>query len=116
MTREEEIQKLIDEEMGIDNYGSLDFQVGVNYGVKLADKTMIEKVCKWFKNNWREYVYQDKDGIVSFAHWESDFRKAMEEQRISRYKNKTNRRYGKMRYEPGDIVRIKSINNKKKII
>lgn len=46
MTREKEIQKLIDEEMGIDNYGSLDFQVGVNYGVKYADKTMIEKACE----------------------------------------------------------------------
>lgn len=50
MTREKEIQKLIDEEMGIDNYGSLDFQVGVNYGVKYADKTMIEKACEWLKS------------------------------------------------------------------
>ena len=44
-----------------------------------ADKTMIEKACQWFINNWREYVYQDGDGIVHFGHWESDFRKAMEE-------------------------------------
>lgn len=29
MTRQEEIQKLIDEETGIDNYGSSDYQVGV---------------------------------------------------------------------------------------
>lgn len=43
--RAEEIQKLIDEEMDIDNYGSCDFQVGVIYGVKHADKTMIEKAC-----------------------------------------------------------------------
>lgn len=47
MTRREEIQKLIDEEMGIDNYGSCDFQVGVIYGVKYADKTMIEKIRIW---------------------------------------------------------------------
>lgn len=79
MTRNEEIQKLIDEEMGIDNYGSLAFQIGVEYGVEYADKTMINKACEWFKNNWREYVYQDKDGIVGFMHWESDFRKAMED-------------------------------------
>ena len=46
---------------------------------KWADKTMIDNACKWFKNNWREYVYQDKDGIVGFVHWESDFRKAMED-------------------------------------
>lgn len=43
MTRPEEIQKLIDEEMGIDNYGSSDYQIGVCDGVRLADKTMIEK-------------------------------------------------------------------------
>ena len=47
--------------------------------VEWADKTMIDKVCEWLKNNWREYVYQDGDGIVHFGHWESDFRKAMEE-------------------------------------
>jgi hypothetical protein len=54
MTREEEIQKLIDEEIGIDNYGSSDYQVGVSDGVRLADKTMIEKACKWLKlnTNW----------------------------------------------------------------
>ena len=43
------------------------------------DKTMIDKACKWITNNWREYVYQDGDGIVHFGHWENDFRKAMEE-------------------------------------
>ena len=37
MTREEQIQKLIDEENGIDNYGSADYQVGVCDGVRLAD-------------------------------------------------------------------------------
>lgn len=41
-------------------------------------KKMIDKACEWLKNNWREYVYQDGDGIVHFGHWESDFRKAME--------------------------------------
>lgn len=44
-----------------------------------ADKTMIDQACEWLKNNWREYVYQDGDGIVHFGHWESDFRKAMED-------------------------------------
>lgn len=46
MTRAEEIQRLIDEEMEIDNYGSLDYQVGVSDGVRLADKTMIEERLK----------------------------------------------------------------------
>ena len=38
-----------------------------------------EKFREWLKNNWREYIYQDGDGIIHFGHWESDFRKAMEE-------------------------------------
>ena len=38
-----------------------------------------EKFREWLKNNWREYVYQDGDGIIHFGHWESDFRKAMED-------------------------------------
>ena len=33
----------------------------------------IERACEWLKNNLREY------GIILFGHWESDFRKAMEE-------------------------------------
>ena len=39
----------------------------------------IDKACEWLKNNWREYVYQDRDGMILFGHWEYDFRKAMEE-------------------------------------
>ena len=38
-----------------------------------------EKFREWLKNNWREYVYQDGDGIIHFGHWESDFHKVMEE-------------------------------------
>ena len=33
----------------------------------------VEKSCEWLKNNLREY------GIILLGHWESDFRKAMEE-------------------------------------
>lgn len=79
MTREEEIQKLINEETGIDNYGSSDYQVGVCDGVRLADKTMIDKAVAWFKDNWREYIFHDADGMIGFIGWEKDFRKAMEE-------------------------------------
>lgn len=39
----------------------------------------IDKACEWLKNNWREYVNQDRDGMILFGHWESDFRKSMEE-------------------------------------
>ena len=38
-----------------------------------------DKACEWLKNNWREYVVQDRDGMILFGHWEYDFRKAMEE-------------------------------------
>ena len=47
--------------------------------IEWARKTTIEKACKWLKNNWREYVNQDKDGMILFGNLESDFRKAMEE-------------------------------------
>ena len=47
--------------------------------IEWARKTTIEKACKWLKNHWREYVTQDKDGMILFGNWESDFRKAMEE-------------------------------------
>ena len=49
------------------------------HAMKNQKKALIEKACQWFINNWREYVYQDGDGIVHFGHWENDFRKAMEE-------------------------------------
>ena len=74
MTRREEIQKLIDEEMGIDNYGSCDFQVGVIYGVKHADKTMIDKACKWLESVLKSYL-----GYYGAADFADTFRKAMEE-------------------------------------
>ena len=39
----------------------------------------IDKACEWMKNNWREYVNQDRDDMILFGHLESDFRKAMKE-------------------------------------
>ena len=47
--------------------------------IEWARKTTIEKACEWLKNNWREYVNQDRDGMILFGNWESDFCKAMEE-------------------------------------
>ena len=70
MTRKEQIQKLIDEETGIDNYGSSDYQVGVCDGVRLADKTMIEKACKWLLRGG--YFVNSTETI-------DDFKRAMEE-------------------------------------
>lgn len=48
-------------------------------GVIVGKQETVERAVEWIKNNWREYVYQDGDGIVHFGHWENDFRKAMEE-------------------------------------
>ena len=48
-------------------------------GARWADKTMIDRACEWLYRNWREYIYQDGDGGIHFGHWESDFRKVMEE-------------------------------------
>ena len=48
-------------------------------GAKEQKAIDIEKACEWLRNNWREYIYQDRDGMILFGHWESDFRKSMEE-------------------------------------
>lgn len=81
MTRKQEIQKLIDEENGIDNYGSIEYQVGVSDGVRIADKTMIEKVCKWLKENANDYLdwYDWEECRLNTDNLLYDFKKAMEE-------------------------------------
>lgn len=83
MTREE-IQKLIDEETGIYNYGSSDYQVGVCDGVRLADKTMIEKACEYLsetlmdnRDNFGYDVVSSFDTITLNDYIEN-FKKAME--------------------------------------
>ena len=58
MTREEEIQKLIDEENGIVNYGSCDYQAGVRDGVRLADKNPCPQTIA-------EYLYKEKGYPIS---------------------------------------------------
>lgn len=92
MSREEEIQKLIDEETGIDNYGSSDYQIGVCDGVRLADKTMINKACEWLKfhisipyetettdTSAKEYLDWLKKRLEVAEEICNNFRKAMEE-------------------------------------
>lgn len=49
----------------------------IEYGMRLKEQQMMEKAIKWLRKNWREYVNVDVDGVVCFGHWESDFRKAM---------------------------------------
>ena len=43
-------------------------------GAKEQKAIDIERACEWLKNDLRKY------GIILFGHWESDFRKAMEEE------------------------------------
>ena len=74
MTREEEIQKLIDEETDIDNYGSFDYQIGVCDGVRLADKTMIEQACEYLSIY---YPNIDRMGIDAFI---EQFKKDLKKQ------------------------------------
>ena len=59
--------------------------MGVCDGVKFADKTMIEKVCEWLKENidiYAKVVINTKSKypeIVMCDTFEKNFKKAMEE-------------------------------------
>ena len=78
MTREEEIQKLIDEETGVDNYGSLDYQIGVCDGVRLADETMIEKACEWLSKALDNfYIGTQQANFTDKVKFIESFKKAM---------------------------------------
>ena len=81
MKREEQIQKLIDEENGIYNYGSSDYQIGVCDGVRLADKTMLDRACEWLKENIDLYAYESSNThypeIKLTECFETAFRRAM---------------------------------------
>lgn len=67
-----------------------DYQVGVCDGVRLADKTMIEKACKWLEKHILKTTSVDEDGdwgddyleVINYDDEDmflSAFRKAMEE-------------------------------------
>ena len=75
MTREEEIQKLIDEENGIINYGSCDYQAGVRDGVRLADKNPRP-------TNIAEYLYKEKGYPISLNGEIPTFEEAMKDAQI----------------------------------
>ena len=76
-------QKVIDDAELLKLKSSWEKEAQINHdneaNYKQGYHDAIENACKWWKNNWREYVYQDGDGIIHFGHWESDFRKVMEE-------------------------------------
>ncbi len=51
-----------------------------DYNENEIKKDIIEKAAEWIKTHWREYINgPNKDGCISFGHWENDFKKAMEE-------------------------------------
>lgn len=97
MTREEEIINAAYNEAEVERQLKMHpqvFEQGFVAGAKWADahpdidvRTMaawqsgyneaIEKACEWLRNNWRNYVDVDSDGVVCFGHWENDFCKAM---------------------------------------
>lgn len=47
-------------------------------GVKQGKRELIDKACKWLRENWRKHVWLDGDNIIHFGLWENDFRKAMD--------------------------------------
>ena len=81
MSREKQILKLINEKSGMNNYGSVAYQIGVLDGVRFADKTMIEKACKWLEQHQEDYNMYDawRGDYINFKSLIIDFRKAMEE-------------------------------------
>ena len=78
-----EEQKAIDDAKLLKLKSSWEREAQINHDAEMHYKQgyhdASEKFRGWLKNNWREYVYQDGDGIIHFGHWESDFRKTMEE-------------------------------------
>ena len=80
MTRREEIEKAsICQYQFIGTIGEQEaFKNGFVKGAEWADKTMIEKACKWILNNMHKYIKAKRLGIfVNNTGMVSDFRKAM---------------------------------------
>ena len=60
-------------------YDKKSVEFGYIQGAYDQKEVDIDKACEWLKINWRKYVYRDRDDGILFGHWESDFRKVMEE-------------------------------------
>lgn len=90
MTREEEIKYaskdyvnyLLDkQEYHNENYTEDDIRLAFEKGAKWADKTMIEKACKWLEQHQEDYNMYDawRGDYINFTSLIIDFRKAMKE-------------------------------------
>ena len=79
MTRREEIEQAAMQVGGVHpDWDALEcFRVGYKEGAKMADKTMIEKACKWMEENLRA-VHPRTGKEVCIVNLNS-FREAMEE-------------------------------------
>ena len=88
MTRREEIVKATKEcredYVGLGRYlTSDDIADAFEEGAEWADKTMIEKACKWLINiDFDDFHFRDCDETFNNDLFVDSFRKAMEEQRI----------------------------------
>lgn len=71
MIRKEEIEKAAIQVAGVHpNWSNLDcFRMGFREGAKFADRTMLDRACKWLKDGG--YFVNSNESI-------EDFRKAME--------------------------------------
>lgn len=62
------------------------FKSGIEWYISQQNTTdYVEESVSWFKNNWREYINVDADGIVVFGHWENDFREYMDSKNKGNY-------------------------------
>lgn len=74
---DKDLMQLIDAEMNDPVLGKLLNRNAAYVLGKEIKAVLIERACEWLRNNWRNYVVVDSDGVVCFGHWENDFRKAM---------------------------------------
>ena len=78
MTREQEINLIADCAVPDNKYK--EFKDGIIWGAKWADKTMIDKACRWLDKNITNYK-SDVMGYIEYSQISDiiqDFRKAME--------------------------------------
>lgn len=90
MIREEEIKYaskdyvnfLLDkQEYHNENYTEDDIRQAFEEGAKWADKTMLEKACKWLEQHQEDYNTYDawRGDYINFTSLITDFRKAMKD-------------------------------------
>lgn len=93
MTRKEQIKRagieytirIADRCIGIDAFPKIIDEINRNHafeeGAKWADKTMIEKACKWIEQHQEDYNMYDawRGDYVDFTSLIIDFRKAMKD-------------------------------------